>query len=143
MELTLPQQDHPDNDDRAEQPSDDEAGAEENEPPIPDTYHRLRWEQVNVEVIEQALQLDAVRRMRLANYDLFAVLLSIRRRIVNVKGKVGWIPVLERECPEVGGKKQRLWSGITGVQPEELPRCIQRELREGVPPELAGVSAFL
>ena len=128
----------------AEPPSDgdDEMDAEEDKPPDTNTVYRLRWEPVNVEVIEQALQLDAVRRVRLANYDLFAVLLSIRSRIVNVKGKVGWIPVLERECPEVGGKKQRLWSGITGVQPEELPRCIQRELREGVPPELAGVSAF-
>ena len=128
----------------AEPPSDgdDEMDAEEDKPPDTNTVYRLRWEPVNVEVIEQALQLDAVRRVRLANYDLFAVLLSIRSRIVNVKGKVGWIPVLERECAEVGGKKQRLWSGITGVQPEELPRCIQRELREGVPPELAGVSAF-
>ena len=59
---------------------------------------KLRWEPVNVELIEQALAKDAVRRVRLANYDVFQILLSLRNRVTS-KGKVGWIAVVQREVP--------------------------------------------
>mgnify|MGYP000574038446 FL=1 len=47
-------------------------------------------------LLNEALELDAVRRMKAPFYEAFDVLLSIRRRVLNVKGRLGWIPVLER-----------------------------------------------
>ena len=103
---------------------------------------RLRWEPVNVRIIEEALSLDAIRRVRLANYDAFDVLLSIRRRVTNVKGKVGWIAVAERESEPINGKAQRLFSGIGGLDKANIPAPVCRELEKGVPQELAGLSVF-
>jgi hypothetical protein len=68
----------------------------------------LRWESVNIETIENALELDAVRRLRLDYYNTFQVLLSISRRVVNVRGKIGMIAVLERESEPVAQHPQRL-----------------------------------
>ncbi len=102
---------------------------------------RLRWEPVNVELLNEALELDAVRRMKAPFYEAFDVLLSIRRRVLNVKGRLGWIPVLERESPSVNGEKRRVYSGIDMVY-AGMPREIQNELDRGIPENLVGRSAF-
>ena len=102
----------------------------------------LRWETVNIETIEKALELDAIRRLRLEHYNVFQILLSIRRRTVDVKGKIGRIAVLERESERIGDRPQRLYSGIGGLDVQTLPGPLQRELRAGVPEELCGVSVF-
>ena len=103
---------------------------------------KLRWEPVNVQIIEEALSLDAVRRARLPHEEVFDVILSIRRRAVKVEGKLGWIPVLEREVPPIMGRKRRLYSGAVGILPHDLPKPIRAELERGVPVGLAGRSAF-
>ncbi len=94
-----------------------------------------------MELLNEALELDAVRRMKAPFYEAFDVLLSIRRRVLNVKGRLGWIPVLERESPSVNGEKRRVYSGIDMVY-AGMPREIQNELDRGIPENLVGRSAF-
>ena len=103
---------------------------------------RLRWEPVNVHVVGEALKLDAIRRVHMEYYSAFDVLLSIQRRATNVRGKVGWIAVVERESKPKDNKPQRLDSGIHGLDTEQMPTAVLRELKLGVPVSLAGVSAF-
>ena len=103
---------------------------------------RLRWEPVNVVLLEEALNLDAVRRLKLPFDEAFDILLSIRRRTVNVKGRLGWIAVFEREAPSVEGEARRLYSGIEDLNQSLLPGPLQRELDAGIPVGLAGRSAF-
>ena len=114
----------------------------EDAPDLVEKKVRLRWEPVNVRLVAEALKLDAVRRVPLNHYSAFDVLLSVQRRAVNVKGKVGWIAVVEREAEAVDGKPQRLYSGIQGLDAEDIPPAVIRELKQGVPGDLAGVSAF-
>ncbi|CAJ1414497.1 unnamed protein product [Effrenium voratum] len=120
------------------------------------------WEPVNVTAIEEALNLDAVRRLE--NCDCFGILLSIRQRAVGVRNGVGHIPVLQRECRHAPGLRARWCCGVgdvpeipSGLKDKEaiaaikqarddaiarLPRVFQSELKKGIPPELVGRSAF-
>ena len=65
-------------------PEEDTGGLTADEVPEIEPGGRLRWEPVNVVLLEEALRLDAFRRVRLSYYYTFHVLLSIRRRVVNV-----------------------------------------------------------
>ena len=124
-----------------EAPSEMTDNVAEEEPELTEMA-KLRWEPVNVELIEQALAKDAVRRVRFAHYDVFQILLSLRHRATSIKGKVGWIPVVQRESARIDGKAQRLYSGIKGLADENLPAPVQLELKRGVPRHLAGLSVF-
>ncbi|CAJ1412545.1 unnamed protein product, partial [Effrenium voratum] len=88
---------------------------------------------MNVTAIEEALSLDAVRRLE--NCDCFEILLSIRQRAVGVRNGVGHIPVLQREIRRPS--QQARDDAIA-----RLPRVFQSELKKGIPPELVGRSAF-
>ncbi|CAE7473714.1 unnamed protein product, partial [Symbiodinium microadriaticum] len=56
----------------------------------------VRWEPVNVQALDEALNLDAVRRFHA--FGLYDVLHSIRLRARHIKkGKVGWVCVAEEE----------------------------------------------
>ncbi|CAJ1451127.1 unnamed protein product, partial [Effrenium voratum] len=136
----------------------------EEEPPSDGDFsgHVVRWEPVNVTAIEEALNLDAVRRLE--NCDCFGILLSIRQRAVGVRNGVGHIPVLQRECRHAPGLRARWCCGVgdvpeipSGLKDKEaiaaikqarddaiarLPRVFQSELKKGIPPELVGRSAF-
>ncbi|CAK0859598.1 unnamed protein product [Prorocentrum cordatum] len=102
----------------------------------------LRWEPVNVAAVEKALQLATVRSVSMEHYDCFEILLSIRKRAVKVRRGQGQIPVVERRSETVGSLKNRIYSGIKGIERSKLPGCIIAELDKGVPSELAGLSIF-
>ncbi|CAJ1450449.1 unnamed protein product, partial [Effrenium voratum] len=91
----------------------------EEEPPSDGDFsgHVVRWEPVNVTAIEEALNLDAVRRLE--NCDCFGILLSIRQRAVGVRNGVGHIPVLQRECRHAPGLRARWCCGVGDVP--EIP----------------------
>ena len=110
-------------------------------PEITETF-TLRWEPVNVAIIEKALMLVATRCVSMEHYDCFEILMSIRNRAVKVRGGKGVIAVLQREAKALGCLQNRLFSGIQGISTEKLPQAILRELAHGVPPALAGLSVF-
>ena len=115
--------------------------ASKDEPDFGQTF-TLRWEPVNVAAVEKALMLAAIRSVRMENYDCFEILLSIRKRAVKVRRGSGSIPVVERASQTIGSLKNRLYSGIRGIDPAKLPSPIRAELERGVPSELAGLSIF-
>ena len=102
----------------------------------------LRWEPVNVAAVEKALMLAAVRSVSMEHYDCFEILLSIRNRAVKVRRGQGQIAVVERRSESVGNLRNRLYSGIKGIERSKVPGCILAELDKGVPSELAGLSVF-
>ena len=110
-------------------------------PEITETF-TLRWEPVNVAIIEKALMLVATRCVSMEHYDCFEILMSIRSRAVKVRRGKGVIAVLQREAKALGCLQNRLFSGIQGISTEKLPQAILRELAHGVPPALAGLSVF-
>ena len=86
--------------------------------------------------------LAATRSIRMEHYDCFEILLSIRKRAVRVRRGFGSVPVVERASKPVGNLQNRLYSGIRGIDPANLPGVIQAELERGVPSGLAGLSLF-
>ncbi|CAE7735384.1 unnamed protein product [Symbiodinium sp. CCMP2592] len=127
----------------------------------------LRYEPVNVAELDRALDSDAVRRF--AEYNLFEILLSLRRRVVKIQNGVGLLPVWQRESRHPPGMQGRVFCGIGRLpHPDQaggkrkaddskreelqaarasliaqLPRPIQREILVlGLPDALVGRSAF-
>ena len=93
-------------------------------------------------MVERALRLDAIRKASSRNYDYFQILLSIRQRVVKVRGHQGWVAVAERTSAAVGSLEGRLFSGILGLEDADIPRAVLAEVDKGVPRELAGLSIF-
>ena len=71
---------------------------------------RIRWEPVNVQALDEALNLEAVRRFH--EFGLYDVFDSIRLRARHIKGKVGWVCVAEEEGKAAPGMLARRYSGI-------------------------------
>ncbi|CAE7211522.1 unnamed protein product [Symbiodinium sp. CCMP2592] len=126
----------------------------------------LRWEAVSVAGLDRALALDGTRRADA--FDMFEELYWLRQRAVRIRGKVGYVPVLEREGQGPPGLRPRIYSGIGKLPalPEQdgkrkknqdeleaavakrdeaiskLPKELQRELAAHVPEHFVGRSAF-
>ncbi|CAE7261606.1 unnamed protein product, partial [Symbiodinium sp. CCMP2456] len=127
----------------------------------------LRYEPANASELDRALNSDAVRRF--AEFNLFEILLSLRRRLVKVSNGVGLLPVWQRESRHPPGLPGRVFCGIGRLpRPDEvggkrkadeekreelqaaraaliaqLPKAIQRELLVlELPEALVGRSAF-
>ena len=113
-----------------------------NDEPVVGKDFIVRWEPVNITLVEKAMRLSAMRCASTEHYDFFQILWSIRNRVVRVRNGKGWIAVLEREAKAVGSLMNRLFSGIGGLEDDDLPDVIKSELQRGVPRSLAGLSIF-
>ena len=160
----------PDDPEDPEEPEDDDRD-EDGDPEIGPEDGKLagwlRYEPVNAAELDRALDSDAVRRF--GEYNLFDILLSLRRRLVKIRNGVGLLPVWQRESRHPPGMKSRLFCGIGRLpRPDQvggkrkaddakreelqaarasliaqLPRPIQREILVlELPDTLVGRSAF-
>jgi hypothetical protein len=98
----------------------------------------LKWEPVNVALIEMALRRDALRRASCPGHELFEILYHLRNRATNVRKGKGVVAVVYREAASVGSLKNRYYTGIKGLT--KIPAAVQAELNKGVPDNMAGVS---
>ena len=144
----------------------DDPGEEGGSPPKQTDPEALtvRWEPVNVQALDEALNLDAVRRF--SAFGLYDVLHSLRLRARHIRGKVGWVAVAEEPGKAAPGMVARRYSGIRlppYVEPSKkrkssvtdgeenkerdsliakLPPPLQYELRLDIHEALVGKSAF-
>ena len=89
-------------------------------------------------LLDKALMLSAARRASCPGHEVFEVLYYLRQRVTSVRAGRGVVAVVYREAPATGSLKNRLYSGISGLQ--NVPPAVQAELKKGVPENMAGVS---
>ena len=102
--------------------ADEEAGEEpelERDPEDCSKGAWLRWEPINIKSLDHALSLDAIRR--LDEFNAFEVLHSLRVRAVRIRGTVGYIPVLQRNCSSAPGLRARVCCGVGKLPPKAQP----------------------
>ena len=100
----------------------------------------LRYERVNAAELDRALGTDAIRRF--SEYNLFQVLLNLRRRLVKIRNGVGLLPVWQRESQHPPGMPGRVFCGIGNLpRPEQVSG--KRKADQGKREELEAKRASL
>ncbi|CAE7767215.1 unnamed protein product [Symbiodinium sp. KB8] len=124
----------PEDDDRGEE-GDPEIGCEDGK-----MSGWLRYERVNAAELDRALGTDAIRRF--SEYNLFQVLLNLRRRLVKIRNGVGLLPVWQRESQHPPGMPGRVFCGIGNLpRPEQVSG--KRKADQGKREELEAKRASL